>query len=226
MRNVIQSEVKSNQIIVSIDNVGAVGMKADDIVKASYLDVAYFGARTTIIECFGANSIPFSINIGNFCGDQHFQELHQGVEKALNEAGLVAQINGSSESNFDLKQSAVTITTLGWKQTTEIRACNYSVAVIGYPLVGDEVLTQPEKIITLNEVKTLMENQFVYDLRAVGSKGIKYELSKLSITEFDVALDIHKSGGPSTAVIITYHPDIEEQLKAKHRLNFNKVNIV
>ncbi|MDM5200565.1 hypothetical protein QUF79_21335 [Fictibacillus enclensis] len=80
------------------------------------------------------------------------------------------------------------------------------VAVIGAPLVGEEVISRSKEGISLSLFRQLLKTDGIYEILPVGSKGIGYELGVLcgSSARFKSTLPLDKSAGPSTCVLISY----------------------
>ncbi|WP_312094745.1 ATP-binding protein [Niallia sp.] len=207
-------------LVISADNSGGIGEKEEDQVSVPYDIVSYFSFRVAVMECMAAGGIPFSVLLQNFCGDDAWSPLVAGIQKGVRELGLDAElgITGSTESNFSFHQSAVGLTILGkrradFKETT-IR--NGRIAVIGSPLVGEEVMLQEEKVVPLT-----MFSYFAKDvkcrLQPVGSKGVLYELCQLKRKlfqeeEVSSSVDLLKSSGPATCFIVEYEKEAESEI--------------
>ncbi|WHY79680.1 ATP-binding protein [Neobacillus sp. WH10] len=209
-------------LILSCDNSGAIGMKAQDTVHVPYETVAYYSLRVAVMECIAAGGKPISIVLHNFCGNGPWEELLRGIKKGLLELGLKdVPITGSTESNFPLLQSAVGLIVLGIKPNGKITDFMFSdklkFAVIGSPLVGNEVLDQSDDIVPLSIFQEINKANDVMIL-PVGSKGILFELNQMFANEkftrdmVITNLDILKSSGPSTCFIAVYHTEQEEEL--------------
>jgi hypothetical protein len=224
MRDIITIPLNNQEsIIIASDNSGGVGMKAGDHVQVSYETVAYYSFRVAAMECIAAGGVPISVVLHNFCGDHTWGELIKGIQKGLEELRLEdVPITGSTESNFVLQQSAVGLVILGKrslsKEPERIFSSNVKFAVIGSPLVGNEVIDQADEVVPLSifwEVSKL-EKLIVWP---VGSKGILYEMNQMfSNKQFtkemiSTNLDVIKSSGPATCFIIAYEQDREEELK-------------
>src|SRR5699024_12858559 len=114
----------------------------------------------------------------NFNGDEVWEELLHGIDKGVNELQINdLPITGSTETNCPLQQSATSITILGKRkrkqeQTQKIRLDNCHVAVIGQPLVGNEVIDNKEKVATLHVCQWFSEKEEVYNILLAGSTGI------------------------------------------------------
>ncbi|HAQ06736.1 MAG TPA: ATP-binding protein [Bacillus bacterium] len=220
MRDVLTIPFSAEEmIIIASDNSGAIGMKEGDSVQVSYKTVGYYSFRTAVMECMSAGGHPFAVILQNFCGEAAWEPLLKGINQGLAELGI-DDINttGSTESNFAMTQSAVGITVLGKKKSsTELDTELSRIAVIGYPLVGDEVIEREHQIAPLNIFADFCAIESVV-IMPVGSKGILHELNQLfpkgNLTEanLDTDLDLQKSSGPSTCFIVAYPSRIQSEL--------------
>jgi hypothetical protein len=212
-------------LVIAADNSGGIGLKEQDYVKTAYEVVSYYGFRVAVMECMAAGGKPISIVIHNFCDDHAWDLLLAGIEKGLEEIGLkgAVSVTGSTESNFTMLQSALGIIVLGKRESTyvdEVSFENRKVAVIGSPLVGDEVLEQENDVIPLSLFQELCELEDVV-IVPVGSKGILYELKNMldepSIVGDSLMcdVDVSKTAGPATCVLISFKPDLEPLLQGK-----------
>jgi hypothetical protein len=224
MRDIITIPLNYEEsFIISSDNIGGIGIKSYDQLKVSYDTVAYYSFRVAAMECIAAGGIPVSVVLHNFCGADTWSELIKGIQKGLAELKLTeVPITGSTESNFQLQQSALGLVVLGKKLLTKESDKNFTTnlmfAVIGKPLVGNEVIDHADQVVPLSLFRdvTQLEEIMVWP---VGSKGILYELNQMFTNiEFtkdilSTTLDVLKSSGPSTCIIIAFDQDQEEALK-------------
>ncbi|WP_144549915.1 ATP-binding protein [Bacillus sp. X1(2014)] len=212
-----------NSLIIACDNSGAIGMKEQDLVHVPYETVAYYAFRVAAMECIAAGGEPISVLLHNFCGNEPWDELVSGVEKGLSELKLSGvSISGSTESNFQLLQSAIGLVVLGKKSSAKITDRTFSeqlkLAVVGLPLVGDEVIEQNDQIAPLSIFKEVSKIKDIM-LWPVGSKGILFELNQMFFNEeltkerIVTTVDIIKSAGPSTCFMAVFQPDQEEILR-------------
>lgn len=216
MRDVLIFSVNSEDtIVVASDNSGAIGEKEKDFVKVPYETVAYYSFRVAVMECLSAGAAPFAAALQNFCGDGAWDALVRGIKRGAGELGMMdLKINGSTESNFIMQQSAVGLSVLGIKkgngQSEGLLYTNQTeIAVIGSPLVGEEVVERGTEAAPL---KLFQEINSLEDIETlpVGSKGIIEELNSLFLnkvftnSDFNTDLDLHKSSGPSTCFIAVY----------------------
>lgn len=209
-------------LIIATDNSGAIGEKELDELIVSYEEVAYYLFRVTFMDMLAAGAWPKSLILQNFNGDEAWSPLLKGLQQGMAEAKIAQlPITGSSESNFDLKQSATSVTMIGqevkkedltWKDALKKE---YNLAVIGKPLVGAEVLQNPDEIASLENFSWLSQREEILALIPIGSKGIRAELKKVEenlSVNLPKILDLEKSAGPSTCYIVIYQKDFEEKL--------------
>lgn len=226
MRDVVfQPLSETESLVISADNSGGVGEKEHDLVHVPYETVAYFGLRVALMELLAVGAEPVSVVIQNFNDEAVWERLEAGVQKVFHEAGIGSvPVSGSTESNFRLLQSATGFICIGKINTKNIRIGvtpeHAKLAVIGKPLVGEEVLTEQEHVAPLSLFYKLLHTKGVYEIVPVGSKGIEHELKGLALAnrrEVDLpakgTLDLKKSAGPSTCFIMSYSPEIETELK-------------
>ncbi|MDF1508578.1 ATP-binding protein [Robertmurraya sp. DFI.2.37] len=213
MRNALVIPIgEQDSLVITTDNSGGIGMKGHDLVKVAYDIVGYFSFRVAVMECLAAGAKPFAVAIHNFCGEDEWEELVAGVEKGLSELGIRdIQITGSTESNFPLMQSAVGLNVIG--MATEINRLPESseVALIGLPLVGNEVMEFADQVAPLSLFYQLSLREDV-TVWPIGSKGIAYELEKLNFVKTSDGIDFFKSGGPATSFLLMYPKEKESEL--------------
>ena len=145
----------SETLVLASDNSGGIGLKDMDMVKTPYDVVAYYGFRVAVMECIASGGAPISVVLHNFCGDEPWKDLVCGIEKGLQELGLTnVPITGSTESNFSLLQSALGMIVIGKRDRVipeeTILLDQMKFAVIGSPLVGEEVLNKEGEVLPLS----------------------------------------------------------------------------
>ncbi|WP_085991588.1 ATP-binding protein [Oceanobacillus senegalensis] len=222
MRNAITIPFNHEEmLVVTNDNSGAIGMKEADKVHVPYEMVGYYSFRVAVMECMASGAEPISVVIQNFCGEDAWKGLVQGIKKGLTELLMEdVAITGSTESNFSLTQSAVGLQVLGKKlkiRSEEEKFYLENVALIGLPLVGEEVLSQKKDIAPLSIFRDLNNLQDVF-VWPVGSKGVLSEIEKMAPMFRDKVnvsgeIDLKKSGGPSTSFLVTYSKEKENQIR-------------
>jgi hypothetical protein len=194
----------ANGFVVTTDNSGGIGEKQADLVFSPNDVVSYFAARVALLEQWAASAQVESVIIHNFSGDAAWQGYVQGVNQLLKDVDLErVLVTGSSETNMNLLQSAMSVTMIG--RSREVMNCDVTWFIYGQPLVGSEVLENMEAIADLKKLKTAIENGCVTNLWPVGSKGIQAEVRILLandklLVQSDV--DVEKSAGPCTVVLV------------------------
>jgi hypothetical protein len=224
IRDVTEIILNEHEVLVlASDNSGGIGLKDLDMVKTPYDVVAYYGFRVAVMECMAAGGAPISVVMHNFCGDGPWNALVSGIEKGLHELGMTnVPITGSTESNFSLLQSALGMIVIGKKDRTIPEGTmvfdQLKFAVIGSPLVGEEVLNKESEVLPLSLFQYLCQLDDVAIL-PVGSKGILYELEVMLGEKelLDVAIkcevDLRKTSGPSTCILIAFPPALESTIQ-------------
>ncbi|MGJ7909785.1 ATP-binding protein [Neobacillus sp. LXY-1] len=220
MRNVITIPSGNGyHLIIASDNSGAIGLKKHDHVQVSYEMVAYYSFRVAAMECMAAGGNIKAVVLNNFCGDDSWEALVRGIRKGLSELGVKdAEITGSTESNFSLLQSAIGVIVMGEGTKSNASVGEFTnekkLAVIGQPLVGDEVIALENQVAPLHMFKEISRLQDVVTW-PVGSKGILHELKRMyPNSDFNketavIDLDMEKSSGPATCFIVRYPADQE-----------------
>ncbi|HLR34807.1 MAG TPA: AIR synthase related protein [Tissierellales bacterium] len=229
---------KEQFLVISCDSSGGIGNKEKDIVKVSPKVVGYYATQVALMEIlsFGAKPITvvntLSVEMNDTGG-----KIIKGIEKALRplDFDISNLITGSTEENIPVVQTGMGITILGivdkkkWnKPSTQ---ADLASVVVGLPKVGDEVVDDENKtIMDIPRLLELKEKDYIKEILPVGSKGILYELEQMAktnninyILENDIYIDLKKSAGPSTCVIISIEEDKYVELKNSFPIPVNKI---
>lgn len=211
MRNAVLID---NHYVVTVDNSGCIGEKPLDKVSVSNETAAYYTARVGLLEQWCAGSHPTHLFLSNFTDDDAWEDYERGIAKAFEEIGeKMPPISGSTESNFKALQSGLSLMMLG-KIVQEISEESCDWFVIGKPLVGQEVIDEPENVVKLSEVHLLIKLGIAKRIWPVGSKGIGAEFEKLfKGFQVECNLPLDQSAGPSTCVIVAVKKEDVSQLK-------------
>lgn len=227
-------------LVIASDNSGALGEKQADVVDVPYEVVGYCSFRVAVMECMAARAIPEAVVLHNFNGDPAWKKLCRGIEKGMAELSInELPITGSTESNFSLMQSANGILVIGRLSNQEVTEHDLhafkhqEVAIIGTPLVGEEVLNQPSKVAPLRIFRWCCEYPGIKTILPVGSKGILYELNllyaerdePLTLEQVSGDVDLQTSAGPATCFIIQYDANYESVIKKAVREWFHPLQI-
>ncbi|MDG5471143.1 ATP-binding protein [Jeotgalibacillus sp. ET6] len=207
-RNAAQWNAGKNDWVVTTDNSGGIGEKELDEVQAPYETVAYFSFRTAVLDALSAGALPKIVLLHNFCGNEAWEYLYKGISNGLQEIGLSGvEVSGSTESNFNMLQSAVSITVIGERFRYFEPSQDLEWTLEGEPLVGKEVLMFPEKIASLSRAAEIAKDPKTAVLWPVGSKGIAVEWESMhnqygwQKTDLPFKPDPDKSAGPATCFI-------------------------
>lgn len=211
----MRHELQIGDIIITTDNSGGIGEKPMDAVKAPDKLTAQFAARVALLEQWAADSEPQAVLLHNFSGEQQWASYVEGIEELFRELGCeTPPITGSSETNMPTLQSGIAVTLIGKRIHREI-SDSVSWFVYGVPLVGNEVLEKKEQIADLKKLYDAWTNNLIERLWPVGSKGIAHEAELL--LEKEVAaiagVDILKSAGPATCVLIAVKEEKKDELQ-------------
>lgn len=206
--------------VIASDNSGAIGEKEADVVSVSYETVIYYGLRVAVMECMAVGAKPVAIVVQNFVGDHLWEKFEQVVKRICEELSTPPlPITGSTESNFSLEQSALGLVVLGRVKKSELKVGvtpkDAKIAVIGTPLVGNEVMEQNEKVAPLSLFQSLLNHRGVYEIIPCGSKGMIHEYRLITgAQELEhPTIDVTKSAGPATCFLMTYDEKWEAEIK-------------
>lgn len=220
MRNAV---LLPNGFVLTTDNSAGIGEKEADLVHVSDEVVAYFAARVALMEQWAAGAHPISIVLHNFSGNKNWDKYAEGIKKLFGEiAQPCPEITGSTESNMETLQSAIAVTLIG-KQKTD-SAENYTWYVYGKPCVGQEVMTESDKIADLKKIWESINSGLVERVWPVGSTGIAEECKRLGLRCELQGWDIGKSAGPATTVLLGIANNRIEEAKLYFGKYFEEIN--
>ncbi|MFJ6208684.1 hypothetical protein [Lysinibacillus sp. NPDC092081] len=222
----MRNAIKIGELFATTDNAAAIGEKPQDVVAASDKLTAYLTARVTFLEQLAANALPSHILLANFSGDAAWSRYVAGIQQVFDEAGLSCPpIDGSTESNMPTLQSGLSVTMLGEQQKrTATKLEQLSWYTYGLPLVGNEVLAQPEDVAQLQPIFQAWNEEIVQQIWPVGSKGLQAEFTRLfGKQQVKSSLDVEKSAGPCAVVLLGIQPEKEQQAQKNFPRNFEKL---
>ncbi|WP_110111908.1 ATPase [Bacillus sp. CGMCC 1.16541] len=231
-RDVLFAPLSDNdELVFAVDNIGAIGEKETDTIQVTYEMVAYYSLRVAMMEVLSVGGVPICVVVANFNDSNAWVQYETALHQIREELHLGSiQLIGSSETNFHLVQSAASFTVVGTvkKATKRIgqTPMEAKLAVIGYPLVGQDVILRQHDIISLQQFNELLHYEGVYEILPIGSKGIQHELNVLhDLNErekqvYSSSLPLHQSAGPATCVLISYHETCEQALSDSFQNRF------
>jgi selenophosphate synthetase-related protein len=215
-------------IVVGSTSSGGVGPKSMDQVKVEGRILGKFLARVALMDVAATGAFPLllSATLG-VEKEPTGREILEGMRSESRVLGLEPNqvLMENTEDNFETVQTGAGVTVIGFANEDELRLGKTSpgdwIVAIGKPKVGDEVLPAEAKgeIADLKNVTLLSQKSFVHDIVPVGTFGIAYEARmmayavgrQLKLNEAK-GLDMNKSAGPATVVLITMNPDKFEEL--------------
>lgn len=201
---------------IACDSCGGIGLKEHDMVKASPQLVAYQTGKVVLAELMSMGFTPIIMADGlavemNDTGKQ----LIEGFNEVLSKLKTTkVHLTGSTEENIKTVQTSMGVTCIGmcdknklkYKKTERNDVC----ILIGLPLVGNDVVNNPDKILDIDDFETLYLCDYIKEMLPVGSRGTSAELkdlcdyNNLNIKlEHTINVDLNHSGGPSCSCIIT-----------------------
>ncbi|KZE38452.1 hypothetical protein AV656_05955 [Bhargavaea cecembensis] len=203
--------------VVTTDNSGGIGKKAADAVHAPDELVGYFSARVTLLEQWAAGAEPTAVILHNFSGNTSWDKYSSGIRRAFTESSLTPPpISGSTETNMDMLQSAMSVTMIG-RKSRNIGESDGKWFLYGRPLVGEAVIRETEKCAELGKVKAALNEGIINSVWPAGSGGIGAEWERLTgqvPARLPSEVDPVASAGPATAVFVRTVPGKEPDARA------------
>lgn len=206
----------SEILVIACDSLGGIGPKPHDSVKTAADVVGKYTARVPLMEVLACGASPFVV-VNTFSVEM--EPTGTGIIKGITEeimmAGLSAElaVTGSTEENAATCQSGLGVTVIGRAVKSELRLGKSRsgdlVVCIGQPKVGIEVLDGTKKADPALVIK-LLAVPFVREILPAGSRGVLHEAellaagsgNRLVLTPFP-EIDLRKSAGPATCVLVT-----------------------
>ena len=209
----MRHELLIDGFVITSDNSAAIGEKEQDVLQVPDAVTAKFAARVALLEQWAAGSEPQAVLIHNFSGASSWNHYVEGITELFAETQLaLPAISGSTETNMLTMQSGIAVTMIGKELRKAMSVGSLQWFVYGVPLIGPEVLTRVDQTANLALLKKALDSSLVEQIWPVGSKGIAEEfklLIKRSV-KISSALDLKKSGGPATCVLVgVQHKNVE-----------------
>ncbi|MBB6217220.1 hypothetical protein HNQ80_003339 [Anaerosolibacter carboniphilus] len=209
-------------LVIACDSCGAIGLKDRDVVKAPPFIAGKYTARVCLMETFAVGALPIAMT-ANICNELEptGREILRGIQDELEECNLLIPITISTEKNMETTMTALGVTVLGTCKEDGLRHYRVGkgnkVYVMGIPKMGQEVVDDRGEIATISTLIPLLQWENIKEILPVGSSGIKGELDKLSAHtglhmkfEGKIPINLEKSAGPCTAVLLFSDGPIEE----------------
>lgn len=226
-------------IVVGSSSSGGVGPKLMDEVKVSGRVLGKFLARVALMDVAATGAFPLllSVTLG-VEKEPTGREIIEGVRNEVRVLGLepsnVLMVN--TEENFETKQTGAGVTVLGFANENNLRIGKTKpgdlVVAVGQPKIGDEVVPAEARgeIADLKNMISLAQKGFVHDIVPVGAFGIGYEAKMMAHgvgrqlkLKGECTLELDKSAGPATVILITMEREKLEELTWLFRKPINIV---
>jgi selenophosphate synthetase-related protein len=216
-------------VVVGSTSSGGIGPKKMDKVRVEGRVLGKFLARVALMDVAATGAFPMllSVTLG-VEKEPSGHEILEGVRNECRVFGLDPNqvLMENTEDNVETVQTGAGVTVVGFANEEELRLGKTSpgdlIVAIGKPKVGDEVLPAEVKgeIADLKNVALLSQKNYVHDIAPVGTFGIAYEARmmahavgrQLEIEETKKEVDLVKSAGPATVVLITMAPEKLDEL--------------
>ncbi len=203
-------------MVIGCDSSAGIGNKPMDVVPAPPDIVGYYAARVAVMEVLSVGADILTV-VDTLAVEMHPTgcEIIRGVHRLLDEAGLTElHVNGSTEENFESRQTGVGITVIGEISEDELKlkrsAAGDCLIMLGEPMLGAAVMEHPDRQCSIRQLQSLAALPEVHEIHPVGSKGAGYEaalLAGLNGCRFEpvpgITDKLKVSGGPATAVIFS-----------------------
>ncbi len=222
--------LKSGQAIVLANtSSGSIGPKKEDAVKLDGKLLGQLMARTVLVKVLSSGAQPIAL-IANLSVEffPTGSQIFQGIREEAHKIKALEILEGHTEENMETNQTGMGITVLGICMEKELKIGkslkNDLIVAVGEPKVGYEVLNvikaNARSIVMVEDVQKLSKMGFVHEIIPVGHVGIKGSLEMMQSSsgykyklEPEMDIDIEKSAGPSTVVLVTVEEGSMEMLR-------------
>ena len=210
---------KNRYLGVACDSCGGIGYKEHDLIKASPQLTAYHTGKVVLAELMSLGFTPFILADGlavemNDTGKQ----LIEGFNEVISKLSTKVHLTGSTEENIKTVQTSMGVTAIGVCEKSKLKYKKTNSGdlglLVGLPMVGNEVLDNPDKILDIDDFEKLFHCEYIKEMLPVGSRGVETELNDLlnynGLTfnyEKNLSIDLKKSGGPSSSCILTINKE-------------------
>jgi hypothetical protein len=215
-------------IVVGSTSSGAVGPKSMDKVKVNGRVLGKFLARVALMDVVATGAFPvlLSVTLG-VEKEPTGREILEGIRNEAMVLGLEPNqvLMENTEDNFVTVQTGVGLTVVGFANEEELRLGKSQpgdlVVAVGKPKVGAEVLPAEVKgeIADLKNVISLTQKKWIHDIAPVGTFGVAYEAQMMAYavgrqlkSAEEGGVELEKSAGPATVVLVTLAPNKLEDL--------------
>jgi len=206
-------------LVIACDSDGGIGSKPLDTVQVPNSLLATFAVRVPLFELIACGAEPFLVvDCLSVEYEDTGKEIIDTIKSYSRKAGLTqdVQFTGSTEENVPTLQTGIGITVLGLADQDKFypgKSKRRDVVVCaGIPKSAPEfelTIDDPD-LLSIEDLILLRKHPEVGDMIPVGSKGLHFEANQLAdsasllfIPNKDSAIDLLRSGGPSSCVLLT-----------------------
>ena len=215
-------------IVIGSTSSGAVGPKEMDKVKVDGRILGKFLARVALMDVTATGAFPLilSVTLG-VEREPTGNAILEGIRRETRNLGLDPNqvLMENTEDNFETVQTGAGLTVVGFANENELRLGKTIpgdlIVAIGKPKVGDEVIAAEVRgeIADLKNVIQVSQRKSVHDIAPVGGFGIASEARMMAygvgrqLKLYEVqGLDLNKSAGPATVILVTINKEKLEDL--------------
>jgi len=205
--------LKDFYVVIASTSSGAIGQKERDKIKIDEKTLGKIMARCVLTKIISLGVEPV-ILISNFSVEYNptGMKIFEGILEEGEKTGVTEMIKGHTEENFKTDQTSLSIVGIGVTKKKKLKFKLSSqkdcVFILGEPKVGYEVVKS--NLTDIKMLKKIREIFYVHDMIPVGNGGVKQQILEFSnVLDYEIKLiddldiDINKSAGPSTTILIT-----------------------
>lgn len=202
-------------LAIACDSCGGIGQKERDVVNVPPYIIGRFTSRVALMEMLSIGATPKAVTAG-ICSEPTptGEGIITGIQEELQDLALDIPITISTEKNMPTCQTGLGLSLIGTVKEKSLRLNKTKIGdklyCVGIPKVGNEVDLNDPQIANSVLIKKLISISSVHDIIPVGSKGIAGEAKMLTSFlglklrwEKNPCIDIQKTAGPSTCVLVT-----------------------
>lgn len=208
---------EEEKLVVACDSAGGIGPLEHDVLNATGEIVGYYTAAVPLMELVAVGARPFLLANTLSVNPETGTQILRGVERATAAFPGLA-LTGSMEKNMRVSQTGVGIVALGLASVTAfdpVPRRGQVVAAVGFPLVGEDVLSRPEQAVGMETLGRIRKLPQVSRIVPCGSGGAMAELTyfpglQMAGGDFPLAA----SAGPATCILVACDMAVLAKIKA------------
>ena len=216
-------------LIIAVDSAGGIGILEGDTVKCDPYQLGRFAMRVPLLELLSCGAYPLAaFDMLTIPMKGSGEKIVKGVRDELKQIGLKGDfpLSGSTEDNVPTSMTGIGTTIVGLVHSRDFRPGKSEfgdvIMCVGIPksAPGDNVSLDDKEMVNQNDILDILKIEGIHDILPVGSKGVKYEANEMARSaslnfkvEKNTVIDINKSGGPSTCVIVSCVPEKGDEIR-------------